>query len=88
MACATPDSAPSASRKSARAFASASGLPLAYSAPTPAAVEPFHRAALQAGGHDNGPAGLRPDYGDCYYAAFVLDPHGHRLEAVTKQAQA
>jgi catechol 2,3-dioxygenase-like lactoylglutathione lyase family enzyme len=63
------------------------GFHLAFSAPTRSAVQDFHRAALQAGGHDNGPAGLRPDYGDRYYAAFVIDPDGHRIEAVTKQVQ-
>jgi hypothetical protein len=36
------------------------------------------------GGADNGAPGLRPDYGDFYYAAFVVDPDGHRIEAVTK----
>jgi catechol 2,3-dioxygenase-like lactoylglutathione lyase family enzyme len=45
-----------------------------------ASVDAFHAAALAAGGRDNGP-GLRP-YGDHYYAAFVLDPDGHNIEAV------
>jgi hypothetical protein len=40
--------------------------------------------SLAAGGLDNGPPGLRPDYGEHYYAAFVVDPEGHRLEAVCK----
>ncbi|CAD7377834.1 glyoxalase [Xanthomonas arboricola pv. juglandis] len=39
-------------------------------------------AALQHGGSCNGAPGLRPDYGDGYYAAFVIDPDGHHLEAV------
>ena len=43
-------------------------------------------AALAAGGQDNGAPGLRPDYGDHYFAAFVLDPEGHRIEAVCKVA--
>jgi len=41
-------------------------------------------AVLAAGGLDNGPPGLRPDYGEHYYAAFVVDPEGYRLEAVCK----
>ena len=45
-------------------------------------VDAFHRAALAAGGRDNGPPGLRPHYHASYYAAFVLDPDGHNIEAV------
>jgi catechol 2,3-dioxygenase-like lactoylglutathione lyase family enzyme len=45
-------------------------------------VDAFHRAALAAGGRDNGPPGLRPEYHPNYYAAFVLDPDGHNIEAV------
>ncbi|MCE2659937.1 MAG: VOC family protein [Rubrivivax sp.] len=58
------------------------GFHLALVAPSRAAVDHFHAAALAAGGTDNGPPGLRPDYGPHYYAAFVVDPDGHRLEAV------
>jgi hypothetical protein len=39
-----------------------------------------------AGGKDNGAPGLRPDYGDNYYAAFVIGPDGHNVEAVTQRA--
>jgi catechol 2,3-dioxygenase-like lactoylglutathione lyase family enzyme len=46
-----------------------------------ASVDAFHAAALAAGGQDNGGPGMRP-YGDHYYAAFVLDPDGHNIEAV------
>jgi catechol 2,3-dioxygenase-like lactoylglutathione lyase family enzyme len=46
------------------------------------AVDAFHAAALAAGGQDNGAPGLRPHYGPNYYAAFVLDPDGHNIEAV------
>ena len=60
------------------------GFHVAFAAPTRPAVDAFHAAALAAGGRDNGPAGLRPDYGPHYYAAFVIDPEGHRLEAVCK----
>ena len=52
---------------------------LAFHAPDPSAVDAFYRAALAAGGKDNGPPGVREDYG---YAAFVLDPDGHNVEAV------
>jgi catechol 2,3-dioxygenase-like lactoylglutathione lyase family enzyme len=46
------------------------------------AVDAFYQAALAAGGQDNGPPGLRPHYHPNYYAAFVLDPDGHNIEAV------
>ena|ERR1700730_1979590 len=58
-----------------------SNLHFCFTAPTPAAVDAFHVAALRAGGRDNGGPGLRPDYGVGYYAAFVVDPDGYRLEA-------
>jgi catechol 2,3-dioxygenase-like lactoylglutathione lyase family enzyme len=45
-------------------------------------VDAFHRAALAAGGKDNGLPGLRPQYHPNYYGAFVLDPDGHNIEAV------
>lgn len=64
------------------ASAPGAGFHLAFAALSREAVDAFHRAALQAGGRDNGAAGLRPDYGDGYYAAFVIDPDGHRIEAV------
>jgi catechol 2,3-dioxygenase-like lactoylglutathione lyase family enzyme len=47
-----------------------------------AAVDAFHRAAVAAGGRDNGAPGLRPHYHPNYYGAFVLDPDGHNIEAV------
>jgi catechol 2,3-dioxygenase-like lactoylglutathione lyase family enzyme len=46
-------------------------------------VDAFHAAALAAGGADDGPPGLRPQHGDGYYAAFIRDPDGNRIEAVT-----
>lgn len=58
-----------------------SGLHWCFLAPSRKAVDEFHASALAAGGHDNGRPGLRPDYGDDYYAAFVVDPDGHRIEA-------
>ena len=42
----------------------------------------FYRAAMAAGGRDNGPPGLRPHYHENYYGAFVLDPDGHNIEVV------
>jgi catechol 2,3-dioxygenase-like lactoylglutathione lyase family enzyme len=55
---------------------------IAIAAQDRAAVDAFHRAALAAGGKDNGAPGLRPHYHANYYAAFVLDPDGHNIEAV------
>lgn len=62
------------------------GFHLAFAAPTREAVAAFHQAALRNGGRDNGAPGLRPDYGANYYAAFVVDPDGHPIEAVTNVA--
>jgi len=58
------------------------GFHLAFAAPSRAAVEAFHRAALASGGRGNGAPGLRPQYAPDYYAAFVFDPDGYRIEAV------
>ena len=58
------------------------GFHLAFAAPSRAAVDAFHRAALANGGRDNGPPGLRPQYAPDYYAAFVFDPDGYWIEAV------
>ena len=55
---------------------------IAFTAQDRAAVDAFYKAALAAGGTDNGPPGLRPHYHASYYAAFVLDPDGHNIEAV------
>lgn len=59
------------------------GFHLAFSATEPEHVDRFHAAALRHGGRCNGAPGLRPDYGDYYYAAFVIDPEGYRIEAVS-----
>ncbi len=59
----------------------ASGLHFCFAAPTRASVNAFHAAALRSGGSDNGAPGIREDYGPGYYAAFVIDPDGYRLEA-------
>ena len=63
-----------------------SGLHFCFSAPTRASVDTFHAAALREGGKDNGQPGLRAAYGDNYYAAFVIDPDGYRLEAYCSKA--
>jgi len=55
---------------------------VAIAAKDRAAVDAFYRAALAAGGKDNGPPGLRAHYHPDYYGAFVLDPDGHNVEAV------
>jgi catechol 2,3-dioxygenase-like lactoylglutathione lyase family enzyme len=56
-------------------------LKLCFAAPNAAAVVAFHAAALRAGGHDNDAPSLRPVSGSDYYAAFVTDPDGYRIEA-------
>lgn len=63
-------------------------LHLAFTATSRQQVDDFHRAALAAGGRDNGPPGLRPHYHASYYAAFVIGPDGHNLEAVCHAAEA
>jgi Glyoxalase/Bleomycin resistance protein/Dioxygenase superfamily len=55
---------------------------LCFRAPGRKAVDAFYAAALAAGGRDDGSPGLRPQYHADYYCAFVLDPDGHRIEAV------
>ncbi len=55
---------------------------IAFRAKDADAVRAFHAAARACGGTDNGPPGLRPEYEPGYYAAFILDPDGHNLEAV------
>jgi catechol 2,3-dioxygenase-like lactoylglutathione lyase family enzyme len=58
-----------------------SGLHICFDAPTRKSVKAFHEAALSTGGQDNGAPGLRSEYGPKYYAAFVIDPDGYRMEA-------
>ena len=71
----------------AELFVSDDGLPtarlhLAFRADGPDRVAAFHRAALAAGGVDNGAPGERPRYHPGYYSAYVLDPDGNNVEAV------
>ena len=58
------------------------GTHVAFTAKSRAEVEAFYRAALAAGGRDNGAPGLRPEYHPNYYGAFVFDPDGNNIEAV------
>ena len=57
-------------------------LHVAFAAKDRATVDAFYRAAMAAGGQDNGAPGLRPHYHPNYYGAFVRDPDGHNIEAV------
>ena len=75
------------------AFWIGTGTPLkgrvhfAFTAKSRYAVDAFYKAALEGGGRDNGPPGLRPHYHENYYGAFVLDPDGHNIEAVCHLAE-
>ena len=83
----------SASAKNIRSFGSIaarhgahaedSGVHICLRAPDAAAVDAFHAAALAGGGSSDGTPGLRPKYHLSYYAAFIRDPDGNRIEAVT-----
>lgn len=64
-----------------------SPLHLAFRAQNRRQVEAFHRAAIEAGGRDNGPPGLRPQYHPTYYAAFVVGPDGHNVEVVCHERE-
>jgi catechol 2,3-dioxygenase-like lactoylglutathione lyase family enzyme len=68
--------------RAAAATAPGPGFHLAFAAPSREAVARFHAEALAHGGLDNGTPGLRPAYGPNYFAAFVIDPDGFRIEAV------
>jgi len=58
-----------------------SGLHFCFDAPSRKSVDAFHAAAVSSGGRNHGAPGLRADYGEGYYAAFVVDPEGYRIEA-------
>jgi catechol 2,3-dioxygenase-like lactoylglutathione lyase family enzyme len=66
------------------AYRTGAPIHVAFAADRREQVDAFHAAALAAGGRDNGAPGLRPQYSDGYYAAFVLDPDGHNVEAVSR----
>lgn len=63
-------------------------LHLAFAAESRQQVQDFYRAALEAGGKDNGAPGLRSQYSGNYYAAFVIGPDGHNIEAVYHEPSA
>ena len=63
-------------------------LHLAFTAENRQQVEAFYRAALKAGGKDNGAPGLCPEYHANYYAAFVIGPDGHNIEVVCHEPEA
>ncbi len=66
------------------AYPAGSPVHVAFGAESIDQVHAFHEAALAAGGRDNGAPGPRPQYSDRYYGAFVLDPDGHNIEAITR----
>jgi catechol 2,3-dioxygenase-like lactoylglutathione lyase family enzyme len=68
--------------RGASVAAPSAGFHVAFAAPGTAAVHAFHEHALAQGGRDDGAPGPRPQYGADYYAAFVIDPDGYRIEAV------
>jgi len=67
---------------STRGEVSPSAVHLAFAAQIRAGVDEFYEAGLGAGGRDNGEPGIRPEYSENYYAAFLLDPDGYNVEAV------
>jgi len=87
--------------ESAAGFGSGEGIPdfwigsnpergathVAFTAKDRAAVDSFYQAAVAAGGQDNGPPGVRAHYHENYYAAYVHDPDGNNLEAVSHQPE-
>jgi len=68
------------------AYGTGAPVHIAFAADRREQVDAFHAAALAAGGRDNGAPGLRPEYSEGYYSAFVLDPDGHNVEAVAHGA--
>ena len=69
-------------KQRALARAPGSGFHLAFNASSPAAVDRWHGSGLTADGKDEGAPGLRPHYGEHYYAAFLRDPDNFLIEAV------
>jgi len=70
-------------RKDMAPVAADSGVHICLRATSPQAVDAFHAAALAAGGSSDGAPGLRAHYHENYYAAFIRDPDGNRIEVVT-----
>lgn len=63
------------------------GMHIAFVAASRASVDAFYAEGLEAGGRDNGSPGLRPEYEPNYYAAYLIDPDGHHVEAVCRAAE-
>jgi catechol 2,3-dioxygenase-like lactoylglutathione lyase family enzyme len=74
--------------KGGQVIAPGPGFHLAFNAPSREAVDAFHVAAVDAGATDCGAPGPRPHYGATYYAAFVIDLDGYKLEAVHQRPSA
>jgi catechol 2,3-dioxygenase-like lactoylglutathione lyase family enzyme len=70
-------------RAEMQAVQASSGAHVCFRARATDLIDAFHAAALRAGGLDDGAPGLRPQHGNGYYAAFIRDPDGNRIEAVT-----
>src|SRR5918999_5970352 len=70
-----------------RGPAAVTGVHVAFAVDDRATVDAFHAAALEAGGTDNGPPGVREIYHPNYYGAYVLDPDGNNIEAVCHRPQ-
>ena len=71
------------SRPAMAPVAADTGAHLCLRAATPAAIDAFHRLAIQSGGQDDGPPGPRQATQVVYYAAFIRDPDGNRIEVMT-----
>ncbi|MBS7700095.1 MULTISPECIES: VOC family protein [unclassified Chelatococcus] len=69
-----------------RPASAGNGVHIAFAAGSRAMVDEFHATALRHGGADAGAPGLRPEYDAHYYGAFVTDPDGNKIEAVTHHA--
>ncbi len=67
------------------AYTTGAPVHVAFAADRREQVDAFHKAALAAGGRDNGAPALRPEYSEGYYGAFVRDPDGHNIETVCHQ---
>ena len=65
----------------------AEGFHLAFAAPSHESIQAFYSAALAHGRKENGRSGFHPEYGTHYYAAFVFDPDGYRIEVVIHDAE-
>jgi catechol 2,3-dioxygenase-like lactoylglutathione lyase family enzyme len=74
-------------RSAMQPVAAESGAHVCFRARSTDMIDAFHAAALKAGGASDGTPGLRPQHGEGYYAAFIRDPDGNRIEAVTFTAK-